>query len=259
MPRARSSTRSRRCSRRWGRRTRRNRSSPPSTRSPRATWASACGLGGWSPEPGRRPGSRRRQAGPSLPALPRRLSSPRRCGFRGGYVEVVNMDAAVKQQMQKLRSVRLCPPTPGQVLLDVAVSPPAPSDPSFPRFQAVSGRGHGRRGACAPAWLDQPYPLGSRRGGRCWPSWLPRPSSRSRSSTKLPASAAIRCRAPCIRSRACSCPRVRCSALRSEVRTGRPGRARGAGDVLPERPLPSSSQTPRSWAWLPTCSSACAS
>uniref|UniRef100_A0A8C2RYK3 alanine transaminase n=1 Tax=Capra hircus TaxID=9925 RepID=A0A8C2RYK3_CAPHI len=58
------------------------------------------------------------------------------CGFRGGYVEVVNMDAAVKQQMQKLRSVRLCPPTPGQVLLDVAVSPPAPSDPSFARFQA---------------------------------------------------------------------------------------------------------------------------
>ncbi|XP_055288192.1 alanine aminotransferase 1 isoform X2 [Moschus berezovskii] len=58
------------------------------------------------------------------------------CGFRGGYVEVVNMDAAVKQQMQKLRSVRLCPPTPGQVLLDVAVSPPEPSDPSFARFQA---------------------------------------------------------------------------------------------------------------------------
>nr|XP_019829131.1 PREDICTED: alanine aminotransferase 1 isoform X3 [Bos indicus] len=62
------------------------------------------------------------------------------CGFRGGYVEVVNMDAAVKQQMQKLRSVRLCPPTPGQVLLDVAVSPPAPSDPSFPRFQAQERR-----------------------------------------------------------------------------------------------------------------------
>uniref|UniRef100_A0AC11B263 Uncharacterized protein n=1 Tax=Ovis aries TaxID=9940 RepID=A0AC11B263_SHEEP len=80
----------------------------------------------------------------------------------------------------------------------------------------------------APAWLDQPYPLGSRRGGRCWPSWLPRPSSRSRSSTKLPASAATRCRALCIPSRAWSCPRVRCSALRS-------------------------------WAWLPTCSSACAS
>ncbi|XP_032465571.1 alanine aminotransferase 1 isoform X3 [Phocoena sinus] len=69
---------------------------------------------------------------------PRARSSTRsrRCGFRGGYVEVVNMDAAVQQQMQKLRSVRLCPPTPGQVLLDVVVSPPAPSDPSFAQFQA---------------------------------------------------------------------------------------------------------------------------
>ncbi|XP_023376047.1 alanine aminotransferase 1 [Pteropus vampyrus] len=58
------------------------------------------------------------------------------CGFRSGYVEVVNMDAAVQQQMQKLMSVRLCPPVPGQVLLDVVVSPPAPSDPSFAQFQA---------------------------------------------------------------------------------------------------------------------------
>ncbi|XP_032271708.1 alanine aminotransferase 1 isoform X3 [Phoca vitulina] len=58
------------------------------------------------------------------------------CGFRGGYVEVVNMDPAVQQQMQKLMSVRLCPPVPGQVLLSMVVSPPAPSDPSFAQFQA---------------------------------------------------------------------------------------------------------------------------
>uniref|UniRef100_A0A8C4LXN2 alanine transaminase n=1 Tax=Equus asinus asinus TaxID=83772 RepID=A0A8C4LXN2_EQUAS len=58
------------------------------------------------------------------------------CGFRAGYVEVVNMDAAVQQQMQKLMSVRLCPPVPGQALLHVVVSPPAPSDPSFAQFQA---------------------------------------------------------------------------------------------------------------------------
>nr|XP_031295779.1 alanine aminotransferase 1 isoform X2 [Camelus dromedarius] len=58
------------------------------------------------------------------------------CGFRGGYVEVVNMDAMVKQQLLKLRSVRLCPTMPGQVLLDMVVSPPAPSDPSFTQFQA---------------------------------------------------------------------------------------------------------------------------
>ncbi|XP_020026555.1 alanine aminotransferase 1 isoform X2 [Castor canadensis] len=58
------------------------------------------------------------------------------CGFRGGYVEVVNMDAEVQQQMLKLMSVRLCPPVPGQALLDMVVSPPAPSDPSFVQFQA---------------------------------------------------------------------------------------------------------------------------
>lgn len=50
------------------------------------------------------------------------------------------MDAAVQQQMQKLMSVRLCPPLPGQVVLDMVVSPPAPSDPSFTQFQAVSRR-----------------------------------------------------------------------------------------------------------------------
>lgn len=58
------------------------------------------------------------------------------CGFRGGYVEVVNMDPAVQQQMLKLMSVRLCPPVPGQALLDMVVSPPEPSDPSFAQFQA---------------------------------------------------------------------------------------------------------------------------
>uniref|UniRef100_A0A2K5VX98 Alanine aminotransferase 1 n=1 Tax=Macaca fascicularis TaxID=9541 RepID=A0A2K5VX98_MACFA len=58
------------------------------------------------------------------------------CGFLGGYVEVVNMDAAVQQQMLKLMSVRLCPPVPGQALLDLVVSPPAPTDPSFVQFQA---------------------------------------------------------------------------------------------------------------------------
>ncbi|XP_029420040.1 alanine aminotransferase 1 isoform X2 [Nannospalax galili] len=57
------------------------------------------------------------------------------CGFRGGYVEVVNMDTEVQRQMGKLMSVRLCPPVPGQALLDMVVSPPMPSDPSFKQFQ----------------------------------------------------------------------------------------------------------------------------
>ncbi|XP_045311572.1 alanine aminotransferase 1 isoform X1 [Leopardus geoffroyi] len=155
------------------------------------------------------------------------------CGFRGGYVEVVNMDPAVQSQMQKLMSVRLCPPVPGQLLLDVVVSPPAPSEPSFAQFQAVSGkepRGAGaRRGLRdrGPAPPDRPALRRRRRGRRCWPSWRRRPSSRSKFSTRLPASAATRCRAPCTPSLACSCPRAPYSALRS-------------------------------WAWRPTCSSACA-
>ncbi|KAJ8387193.1 hypothetical protein AAFF_G00160050 [Aldrovandia affinis] len=56
------------------------------------------------------------------------------CGFRGGYVEVINLDPDVKTQLTKLVSVRLCPPVPGQVLLDVVVNPPEPGEPSYATF-----------------------------------------------------------------------------------------------------------------------------
>uniref|UniRef100_A0A7N5JIU5 alanine transaminase n=1 Tax=Ailuropoda melanoleuca TaxID=9646 RepID=A0A7N5JIU5_AILME len=56
------------------------------------------------------------------------------CGFRGGYVEVVNMDPAVQQQLTKLVSVRLCPPVTGQILLDAVVNQPQPGDPSYEQF-----------------------------------------------------------------------------------------------------------------------------
>ncbi|XP_059671479.1 alanine aminotransferase 1 [Gavia stellata] len=58
------------------------------------------------------------------------------CGFRGGYVEVVNMEPEVQQQLAKLVSVRLCPPVPGQILLDAVVDPPRPGEPSYERFTA---------------------------------------------------------------------------------------------------------------------------
>ncbi|KAM4028702.1 alanine aminotransferase 2 isoform 2-T3 [Anomaloglossus baeobatrachus] len=58
------------------------------------------------------------------------------CGFRGGYMEVINMDCAVKQQLTKLVSVRLCPPVPGQALLDVVVNPPQAGEPSYKQFLA---------------------------------------------------------------------------------------------------------------------------
>lgn len=56
------------------------------------------------------------------------------CGFRGGYVEVVNMDPGVQQQLQKLVSVRLCPPVPGQILLGALMDPPRPGEPSHESF-----------------------------------------------------------------------------------------------------------------------------
>nr|XP_056710828.1 alanine aminotransferase 1 [Euleptes europaea] len=65
------------------------------------------------------------------------------CGFRGGYMEVINMDPGVQQQLSKLVSVRLCPPVTGQIVLDVVVNRPEPGDPSYQQFnqekQAVLG------------------------------------------------------------------------------------------------------------------------
>uniref|UniRef100_UPI00398E442F alanine aminotransferase 2 n=1 Tax=Pristiophorus japonicus TaxID=55135 RepID=UPI00398E442F len=56
------------------------------------------------------------------------------CGFRGGYMEVINMDPEVKAQFEKLLSVRLCPPVPGQVAMDVVVNPPKPGEESYETF-----------------------------------------------------------------------------------------------------------------------------
>lgn len=56
------------------------------------------------------------------------------CGFRGGYMEVINMDPEVKLQLTKLVSVQLCPSVPGQALLDLVVNPPQPDEPSYDTF-----------------------------------------------------------------------------------------------------------------------------
>ncbi|XP_014749319.1 PREDICTED: alanine aminotransferase 1-like [Sturnus vulgaris] len=58
------------------------------------------------------------------------------CGLRGGYVEVVNLHPEVKAQLAKLVSVRLCPPVPGQLVMDAVMDPPKPGEPSYERFQA---------------------------------------------------------------------------------------------------------------------------
>lgn len=44
------------------------------------------------------------------------------CGFRAGYMEIINLDPEVKSQLTKLLSIHLGAPTLGQVVLDCVVS-----------------------------------------------------------------------------------------------------------------------------------------
>lgn len=55
-------------------------------------------------------------------------------------MEIINMDDEVKAQLTKLVSVRLCPPVPGQALMDLVVNPPQPGEPSFDNFIKVRRR-----------------------------------------------------------------------------------------------------------------------
>lgn len=49
-------------------------------------------------------------------------------------MEVINLDSEVKAQLTKLVSVRLCPPVPGQTLMDLVVNSPQPGEPSHHTF-----------------------------------------------------------------------------------------------------------------------------
>ncbi|XP_061200250.1 alanine aminotransferase 2-like, partial [Neopsephotus bourkii] len=56
------------------------------------------------------------------------------CGFRAGFVEVLNLHPGVLQELSKVVSVRLCPPVPGQILLGALLHPPGPGEPSYQRY-----------------------------------------------------------------------------------------------------------------------------
>ncbi|CAH2324316.1 alanine aminotransferase 2 [Pelobates cultripes] len=56
------------------------------------------------------------------------------CGYRGGYMEVVNLHRDIAAQLVKMLSVRLCPPVSGQAAMDVVVNPPKPEEESYNRF-----------------------------------------------------------------------------------------------------------------------------
>ncbi|CAL1544175.1 unnamed protein product [Lymnaea stagnalis] len=57
------------------------------------------------------------------------------CGFRGGYVEVINMDPTVKAMLTKAISAKLCSAVTGQAAMDVVVNPPRPGEPSYALFK----------------------------------------------------------------------------------------------------------------------------
>lgn len=53
------------------------------------------------------------------------------CGRRGGFFVLNNMDAEVEAEINKVVSMSLCPPTQGQIGVDLMVRPPKPDEPSY--------------------------------------------------------------------------------------------------------------------------------
>lgn len=46
------------------------------------------------------------------------------CGMRSGYAYFHNFNPAVIEQMVKLKSINLCSPAMGQLMMDLMVNPP---------------------------------------------------------------------------------------------------------------------------------------
>jgi alanine transaminase len=53
------------------------------------------------------------------------------CGFRGGYMETVNLLEDVEEQLYKLMSIGLCSNIAGQLMTELMINPPKPEDPSY--------------------------------------------------------------------------------------------------------------------------------
>jgi len=56
------------------------------------------------------------------------------CGFRGGYMEIVNMHPESQEQLYKLLSINLCSNLPGQLMTSLMVNPPKEGDESYPLY-----------------------------------------------------------------------------------------------------------------------------
>jgi len=57
------------------------------------------------------------------------------CGKRGGYMELVGIDAGVKAEIYKISSIGLCPNVPGQIVVDLMVKPPRHGEDSYAVYQ----------------------------------------------------------------------------------------------------------------------------
>ncbi len=60
------------------------------------------------------------------------------CGLRGGYLEVFNVPKQTMDVVYKMMSISLCANLPGQVAVDVMMSPPKPGDPSHEKYVTES-------------------------------------------------------------------------------------------------------------------------
>ncbi|ORE07729.1 PLP-dependent transferase [Rhizopus microsporus var. microsporus] len=58
------------------------------------------------------------------------------CGRRGGYVECVNIDPAVLQELYKIFCMFSCANVQGQIMVDLMTNPPTEGDASYPQFKA---------------------------------------------------------------------------------------------------------------------------
>lgn len=57
-----------------------------------------------------------------------------RCGSRGGYYELINLDPEVRMQVNKLISASLCSTAWGQAVMGAIINPPRPGEPSYESY-----------------------------------------------------------------------------------------------------------------------------
>lgn len=58
-----------------------------------------------------------------------------RCGSRGGYYELINIDKDVRVQINKLISACLCSTAWGQAVMGAIVNPPKEGEPSYELYK----------------------------------------------------------------------------------------------------------------------------